>query len=79
MQGFQDLVVYLSILFGAILCCGGYLRLYHGKHHLPLPPGPRGLPVLGNVHQIPMQYQQNIFLNWAKRHGTSLTTNSNIA
>ncbi|KAF9808713.1 hypothetical protein IEO21_07775 [Rhodonia placenta] len=69
MQGFQDLVVYLSILFGAILCCGGYLRLYHGKHHLPLPPGPRGLPVLGNVHQIPMQYQQNIFLNWAKRHG----------
>ncbi|EED77353.1 predicted protein [Postia placenta Mad-698-R] len=29
---------------------------------------PRGLPVLGNVHQIPMQYQQNIFLSWAKRH-----------
>ncbi|KAI0632690.1 cytochrome P450 [Trametes polyzona] len=35
----------------------------------PLPPGPRGLPVLGNVHQLPMEYQERTFAEWANHYG----------
>ncbi|KAH9917058.1 cytochrome P450 [Fomitopsis serialis] len=34
-----------------------------------LPPGPPGLPVLGNLHQLPMTYQERTFAEWGKRYG----------
>lgn len=35
-----------------------------------LPPGPKPLPLLGNVHQLPMAYQEKTFAEWAKVYGT---------
>lgn len=34
------------------------------------PPGPKSLPVLGNVHQLPGEYQEKAFGEWTKQYGT---------
>ncbi|KAI0363937.1 cytochrome P450 [Pilatotrama ljubarskyi] len=47
-------------------------RWMHGSKHLSrarLPPGPRAIPVLGNVHQLPLDYQEKTFADWAKLYG----------
>ncbi|KAI0640974.1 cytochrome P450 [Trametes meyenii] len=44
----------------------------HGAKHASrarLPPGPKPVPVLGNVHQLPMDYQEKTFAEWAKLYG----------
>ncbi|EIW56861.1 cytochrome P450 [Trametes versicolor FP-101664 SS1] len=45
----------------------------HGAKHRAerarLPPGPRAIPFLGNVHQLPMDYQERTFAEWAKQYG----------
>nr|QPL17769.1 cytochrome P450 [Wolfiporia cocos] len=33
------------------------------------PPGPRPLPFLGNIHQVPMDYQYKAFTEWSKVFG----------
>ncbi|KAI0351242.1 cytochrome P450 [Trametes cingulata] len=47
-------------------------RWMHGAKHVSrarLPPGPRAIPVLGNVHQLPLEYQEKTFADWAKLYG----------
>ncbi|KAH9849837.1 cytochrome P450 [Lenzites betulinus] len=39
------------------------------KIRIKLPPGPRGLPVLGNAHQLPSSFAERTFFKWAKKHG----------
>ncbi|KAL4250967.1 cytochrome P450 family protein [Abortiporus biennis] len=34
-----------------------------------LPPGPNGLPFIGNVHQLPIEYQEHAFAQMAKKYG----------
>ncbi|KAI0776618.1 cytochrome P450 [Trametes elegans] len=45
--------------------------VHAGKHasRARLPPGPPAIPVLGNVHQLPMDYQEKTFAQWAKQYG----------
>jgi len=35
-----------------------------------VPPGPRPLPLIGNIHQIPMDDQEEVYTEWAKQYGT---------
>ena len=39
--------------------------------NLPLPPGPKPLPFVGNLHQLPVESQEKTFYSWGRRYGTS--------
>jgi hypothetical protein len=39
--------------------------------HLPLPPGPKGLPVIGNLRDIPTSFAWQTYHKWSKELGTS--------
>lgn len=36
---------------------------------LKLPPGPKRLPLIGNLHQVSVDYQERTFARWAKDYG----------
>lgn len=57
--------------FAAIACHFVYTKWLNPKRHLPLPPGPTRLPLVGNIHQIPIEYQHETFADWARKYGTS--------
>lgn len=67
----------LNPLAGLVLLCGvvaiGILHIWKKKHtsNIPLPPGPKALPFIGNVHQLPDEYQQQEFLSWGRKFGES--------
>ncbi|KZT03202.1 cytochrome P450 [Laetiporus sulphureus 93-53] len=39
------------------------------KRSLRMPPGPARLPLLGNAHRVPSQYQYYTFTTWARKYG----------
>jgi len=45
-------------------------RISAKRRRLRLPPGPRQLPFLGNVQQLPEEYQEYTFAEWGRRFGT---------
>jgi len=56
--------VYLFGFFVALLFIRKKLRV-----PLPLPPGPRGYPIIGNVYDIPHEYAWHTYAEWAKKYG----------
>ncbi|KAK7687301.1 hypothetical protein QCA50_009806 [Cerrena zonata] len=42
---------------------------FRGRNKVPLPPGPRKIPILGNVHMLPFEGQEHTFAEWGKRYG----------
>lgn len=59
----SDLVI--SVLF----CCAAH-RWALSRRPILLPPGPKGLPVLGNSCQIPTHKQWLEFDEWIEEYGT---------
>ncbi|KAH6879360.1 O-methylsterigmatocystin oxidoreductase [Coprinopsis sp. MPI-PUGE-AT-0042] len=50
------------------------LALYQAKRaerrsRLPLPPGPKGLPLIGNLLDIPQEKPWEVYSEWAKQYG----------
>ncbi|KAI0774005.1 cytochrome P450 [Fomes fomentarius] len=55
----------ILVLLGTLIVS----RLFRKRPLGPLPPGPRGLPLVGSVLDIPMTYQWLHFSNWSQRWG----------
>ncbi|KAH6915129.1 cytochrome P450 98A3 [Coprinopsis sp. MPI-PUGE-AT-0042] len=53
-----------AIVFGAILLPRRRLAI-----RLPFPPGPKGLPILGNALQMPDDRPWLVYRDWAKQYG----------
>jgi hypothetical protein len=45
----------------------------------PLPPGPRGLPLIGSVLDIPTEHPWETYREWSKKYGLHLVLNRSIS
>ncbi|XP_077774821.1 cytochrome P450 2W1-like isoform X3 [Podarcis muralis] len=50
-----------------------FLSSNHGKSPLPLPPGPRPLPVIGNLHLIDIRRQDLSYMKLSEKYGPVFT------
>lgn len=69
---------YLTSTDGAVLALGGVWIVYllsRARGGAPLPPGPRPLPLVGNMFQIPQKDEWPVYEAWAKKYGASYLGN----
>ncbi|KAF1991601.1 cytochrome P450 [Aulographum hederae CBS 113979] len=52
-----------------LLCTVGYVCLFTGRRERGLPPGPKTLPFIGNLHQLPTSRPQLQLTKWAQQYG----------
>ena len=62
-----------AIILGLVL--KAYWARLSNPRGLPLPPGPKRYPLLGNLLQFPRGYQWITFSNWSKEHGDIVYAN----
>lgn len=64
-----------SWLFLASICFFTYVlkRFSRYKNGLPLPPGPKGLPILGNVFDVPSTNMMSAFRDLNAKYGTIIS------
>ncbi|KAJ3774227.1 cytochrome P450 [Lentinula raphanica] len=61
------------ILISTFACLAiWYARNRGSKRTLPLPPGPKKLPLLGNNLDMPSSYQWNTFSRWAEQFNSDI-------
>lgn len=59
----------LALALAALVAGIIYIVLFVGRREKNLPPGPPTIPILGNVHQIPLKGAHFQFTKWAKQYG----------
>ena len=68
----------LDVVFGTFFVVVVY-RLLTTRRQGPLPPGPKGLPIIGNVLDMPTSHEWLTFAKWGVQWGTLYSTCSGVA
>ncbi|KAH8195803.1 hypothetical protein TruAng_010046 [Truncatella angustata] len=55
--------------FVTLFLCVLYSAFKYGHRKKDMPPGPKTLPFIGNLHQLPKAYTHIKFTEWARRYG----------
>jgi hypothetical protein len=65
-------LVRYDILFAAVVgvSCFAFIVVRTGRRRLPYPPGPRRLPIVGNLFSMPSQEEWVTYRKWSKECGT---------
>ena len=70
---------YLVLDFVALSLFAFFLRKCHASRsrrgRLQYPPGPRGLPLLGNLFDIPQRAPWETYTRWGKQYGMQPSVN----
>jgi hypothetical protein len=58
------------VVLGLLLVIVMYLARRKKRGHYPLPPGPKGLPIIGNLLDMPTRDEWVTFQKWSKDFGS---------
>lgn len=59
-----------AILGSALLVITWLRSFFAQRKNPPLPPGPKGWPIIGNVLDLPSKFQWFKYTEWTKQYGT---------
>ena len=71
-MGFNDgQVVSVALALAALILAWALSRKRTGRFsQYPLPPGPKGIPLVGNLWDMPKEKEWITFAEWGKQYGT---------
>ncbi|KAK7676908.1 hypothetical protein QCA50_020164 [Cerrena zonata] len=71
----MELILAFPVLCFSVLLLQWLRRVLNARSRLPLPPGPRGYPLIGNLLDIPKVMPWKAFGEWSKVYGDVLYLN----
>lgn len=67
----STLQLWLAAIFATLALALLKAKFAERRSRLPLPPGPKQLPLLGNLFDIPQGKSWEVYAEWAKQYGES--------